>query len=107
MMKFAAVLASVAIGITCMLPAMAADTSEGIYAKGKVTIKIEVGARGGDEIISSLCKGKVLNPVSDPDSGMLISQDKSYAISFGDGYLHMDVEGGNKCLPEGRYKRVK
>lgn len=107
MVKLLAVISSLAISFSAVTTAFAADSSEGTYSNGKVTIKIEVGARGGDEIISSLCKGKVLKPVLDADSEMLMAQDKSYAISFGAGYSHMEVEGTNKCIPEGRYKRVK
>lgn len=82
------------------------ETSEGNYSNGKVTISVEFGPRGGTEITSSLCKGKVFSPKHDDASGMETDPKGSYAISYGGNYGHMDVESNEKCLPEGRYKKT-
>lgn len=82
------------------------DTSEGQYTNGKVTISVDTGPRGGTEITSSLCKGKVFQPKYDGATGGLSDPKGSYAINFGGNHAHMEVESSEKCLPEGRYRKA-
>ena len=82
-------------------------SAEGSYTNGKLTINVDVNAIGGSEISSSACKGTVLYPTYDSQTGMLKDPTGTYAIGFGDNYIHMDVESSNSCLPEGRYRKIK
>jgi hypothetical protein len=86
---------------------LAAESSEGIYTNNKVKIEVDVGPRGGDELRSSVCKGKIFYPKYDGQTGMFSDPKGGYAIGFGGNYIHMDVEGTHRCFPEGRYRKVK
>jgi hypothetical protein len=73
--------------------------------KLKTTILVDLGPRGGTEFRSSTCKGEVFKPLF-KDS---FYEDKKggFAIFFGGGNIHLEIEGRNKCFPEGRYKRIR
>ncbi|SEQ50167.1 hypothetical protein SAMN04488038_10794 [Solimonas aquatica] len=90
-------------------PAAPADegSSYGTYSNDKTTITDDEGPHGGDELRSSLCANQTFKPKYDGASGSLSAPDGSYAISFGPGHAHIDVEGSNKCFPEGRYRKVR
>jgi hypothetical protein len=73
--------------------------------KFKVTILVDLGPRGGTEFRSSRCKGEVFKPQFKDT----FYEDKKggYFLSFGGANIHLDIEGSNKCFPEGRYKRIR
>lgn len=89
-------------------PAQASSaTVDGQYTNGKVTITLDEGPRGGTDLSSSLCKGKIFRPRYDAKTEMLTDDKGVYAISFGGEYMHMEIESSEKCLPEGRYRKAK
>ncbi|MDD2540961.1 MAG: hypothetical protein PHH28_07940 [Desulfuromonadaceae bacterium] len=107
-MKMFIFIPSVALGLTVSIVSLvyAFESEEGKYTndKSKITIIVQLGNRGGTEFLSSKCKGKVFKP---PYTGVnYIDEKAKYAIGFGGDNIHMDIEGENKCLPEGRYKRI-
>lgn len=88
------------------LAAHADDSMFGSYSNGKVQIKIVENGRGGTHIYSSLCKGYLHPSYTTEEMLVNYKNESPYAIGFGGNSIHIDVEGENKCLPEGRYKRV-
>ena len=76
-----------------------------INEKSKVIILVDLGPRGGTEFRSSTCKGDVFKPLF-KDS---YYEDKKggFFVFFGGSNFHLEIEGRNKCFPEGRYKRIR
>ena len=93
---------SLMLGPLCCL---AAD-NYGTYSNGKVVIKYDMSSRGGDLFYSNRCKGE-FRPAYDGKTEMFIGEKRSYVIYFQGDPVHLEIEGGSKCFPEGKYKKVK
>lgn len=79
----------------------------GTYKAGtrKPIIKVDMGNRGGDEFMSSACKGKIFSPEFHDDGTYT---GPGYFIYVDDVGLTIEKDkNGNKCFPEGRYLKQK
>lgn len=85
------------------------DEPYGTYYNEKMKLKIfyEMGGRGGDEFSSSRCPKKIFRPEYVADLFWIqkpTAKNKAYAISVHP--MHMEIESEERCLPEGRYKKI-
>lgn len=83
-----------------------AEEKYGKYENSQAVITYDMTDSGGDVFYSSLCK-EAFRPVYDGDSGMFSGEAGDYVISILGEPLHMEIESSNKCLPEGKYKKVE